>query len=103
MRFPAIKKRRYPRAVLPHGVQLLCWGDTFRGRVRILGEGGMFIDTIHPHSGGIEFEVTIEAEQPIVTRCMTRGVEPGWGMGVEFTVLSDDDRVRIRGIVSRYL
>lgn len=103
MRSQAIKKRRYPRAVIPHSVQLRCWGDTFRGRIRILGEGGMFIDTIHPHAGSAEFEVTIEAEQPIVARCITRELEPGWGMGVEFVAMPDDDRVRIRDIVSRYL
>ncbi len=96
-------RRRFPRAVLPHGVTLRCTGNEFRGRIRILGEGGMFVDTIHPRPVGTEFEIAIESGDPIYARCVSRDIEPGWGMGVEFVQLREPDRARIRELVARYL
>lgn len=96
-------RRRFDRVVVPHQTQLRCWSEDFRGRIRVLGEGGMFIDTIHPRPDGSEMDVVIEAGELIRARCITRNHEPGWGMGVEFIGLREHERSRIRELVSRFL
>ncbi len=95
-------RRRFPRVTVPPDAQLRCFGDSFRGRVRILGEGGMFIDTIHATPDGTEQDVVIEAGESIQVRCVTRVHEPGWGMGVEFVAMHEADRARIRELIARF-
>src|SRR5437867_1919209 len=85
-------RRRFPRVHIPPEAQLRCWGDGFRGLVRVLGEGGMFVDTIHPHPEGAEMNVVIEGKYTIQTHCVTRNHEPGWGMGLEFIELPETER-----------
>lgn len=97
-----VNRRRFPRVNVPADAQLRCFGDSFRGRVRILGEGGMFIDTIHATPDGTEQEVVIEAGETICVRCVTRLHEPGWGMGVEFIGLPEIERARIRELITRF-
>jgi len=95
-------RRRFPRVLLPANLHVRCWGDGFRGRLRVLGEGGMLIDTIHPLPDGTEMEVTIEDDgQPLHVSCISRDHEPGSGMGVEFIRLSETDRGRIRELIAR--
>lgn len=96
-------QRRFHRVRIPSGVHVRCRGDSFRGVIRVLSEGGMFIDTIHPSPVGAQLDVVIEGAEPICARCISRDHEPGWGMGVEFVSLAQQDRVRIRELVSRYV
>ncbi len=97
-------KRRYQRVLLPYDYHIRCKGKDFRGRVRVLGEGGMFVDTLHPSPDGTEMEVIIEAgQEPIRTRCVSRDHEPGCGMGVEFIELPEMERDRIRELISRFI
>ena len=96
-------RRRYPRIQIPVGVHLRCSGETFRGLVRVLGEGGMFIDTIHDSGSGAEMDVVIETDAPVRTKCISRNHEPGHGMGVEFIAMERGERVRIRELMSRYV
>lgn len=96
-------KRRFRRVVLPFDVHVRCWGPGFRGRLRVLSEGGMFVDTIHPPPDGTELEVVIEADPgPIRACCVSRDYEPGSGMGVEFVRLPEADRARIRELIARF-
>jgi hypothetical protein len=96
-------RRRFPRVLLPGHVNLRCQGEGFRGRLRVLGEGGMFIDTIHPLPDGTEAEVTILADgEPIHVRCVSRDHDPGCGMGVEFLRLCEVERDRIRELIARF-
>ena len=89
--------------IFPPTVNLRCWGEGFRGRLRVLSEGGMFIDTIHPRPDGTEMEVSIEAEgEPILVRCVSRDHEPGSGMGLEFVLLRETERGRIRELIARF-
>jgi hypothetical protein len=96
-------KRRFRRALVPPQFLLRCWGEGFRGRVRVLSEGGAFIDTIHPSPPGAEFDATIEAGDAIRVRCISRDLDPGWGMGVEFVALAESDRTRLQDLVGRFL
>ncbi len=95
-------RRQFQRVRIPFEVHVRCWGDGFRGVVRVLGEGGMFIDTIHPSPNGSELDVVIDGTEPIRTRCVSRDQEPGLGMGVEFLRLARAERARIRELISRY-
>jgi len=97
------KQRRFRRVTVPHEMLVRCWGDGFRGRIRILSEGGAFIDTIHPSPPGTEFQVTIEGAQTICTQCISRMVDPGWGMGVEFVAMGQVERAKVRELVCRFL
>ena len=60
----------------------------------------MFIDTIHPQPNGAELNVLFEVANPFRARCVTRDVEPGWGMGVEFVGLEQGDQVRLRELLA---
>lgn len=96
-------RRRFRRVLVPPQVNVRCWGPGFRGRLRVLGEGGMFVDTIHPQPDGTEVEVTIEADGgPIRVYCVSRDHDPGYGMGLEFLRLQSDDRDRILDLVTRF-
>jgi len=96
-------RRRFRRVVFPPSVNVRCWGEGFRGRLRILSEGGMFVDTIHPPLDGTEVEVTVEAEgEAICLRCVSRDHEPGSGMGLEFVGLQETERGRIRELIARF-
>jgi hypothetical protein len=96
-------RRRFQRVVFAPSVNVRCWGEGFRGRLRILSEGGMFIDTIHPRPDGTEVEVTIEGEgEAICLRCVSRDYEPGSGMGLEFVRLQETERGRIRELIARF-
>ncbi len=96
-------RRRFSRILLPADINVRCWGDGFRGRLRILSEGGMFVDTIHPRPDGTEMEVSIEADgEPIRVRCISRDHDPGYGMGVEFIRLQEAERERILGLIARF-
>lgn len=97
------KRRRFRRALVPHETLVRCWGDGFRGRIRVLSEGGAFIDTIHPSPPGAEFQVTIEGTEAIRTQCISRMVDPGWGMGVEFVNMGHVERAKLRELVCRFL
>ena len=115
MNRPKPNRRRYRRVRIPADVHVRCWGDGFRGIVRVMGEGGMFIDTIHPSASGLELELVIEGggrdrlegvgkpSEPIRARCVSRYHEPGLGMGVEFLGLEPAGRIRIRELISRYV
>ncbi len=96
-------RRRFRRVMIPPDAPLRCCGSGFRGAVRVLGEGGMLVDTIHPSPGGTELEVVIEVPEPIRARCISRDYEPGWGMGVEFVSLEHSERARIRELIARYV
>ena len=96
-------RRRHPRVTLPDHYHLRCASDRFRGRIRVLGEGGMFIDTIHPPPDGTEVDVIIEAGDTIHVRCISRDHESGWGVGVEFLQVAPDDRDRLRDLISRFV
>ncbi len=100
---PKLNRRKYPRVSIPTDVHVRCWSDSFRGVVRVLGEGGMFIDTIHPSPNGLEMEVVIDGAEPIHARCVSRVHEPGLGMGVEFQEMERVERLRIRELISRYV
>ena len=95
-------RRKYQRVRIPPEVHLRCWGDDFRGLVRVLGEGGLFVDTIKPTSNGVELQITIEIDKPIQARALTRYHEAGEGMGLEFVDLPADQRNRIKQLVSKY-
>ncbi len=97
------RQRRFPRVLVPHNTLIRCYGADFRGRIRVLSEGGAFIDTIHPSPPGSEFEVTIESPLPIATHCVARMIDPGWGMGVEFIGLGLPERTKLRELVGRFL
>lgn len=95
-------RRRFPRVKIPAGTHVRCWGNDFRGLVRVLGEGGMFVDTIHPASNGAEVDIVIDSGEPIRARCITRDNEAGQGMGVEFVSLNQEDRTRIRELIAKF-
>ena len=96
-------RRRFQRVRIPNDTHMRCWGDSFRGVIRVLGEGGMFIDTIHPSPSGAEMDVQIDGAEPIRAHCVARGHEPGLGMGVEFVGLARTDVARIRDLMARYV
>jgi uncharacterized protein (TIGR02266 family) len=78
-------------------------GPPLIGRIRDLSEGGVFVDTPDPLPVGaaVTFTFVLQpiSEQPVLGRGMVRWCQDTVGMGVQFLVLSDDDRAKIRQFI----
>ena len=88
----------------PEGVWVYwrCNGRDETSRVRDVSLGGMFVETAKPRAvgatAGVDFLVQ---EGQIRAEAVVRHVEPGRGVGLKFTALSDGDRPRLVALMSR--
>jgi hypothetical protein len=98
--------RRYKRLHLPKGIAI-AWQEVSRkevSRIRTLGLGGLFIATPHPPPVGAILKLVFEVPTGDVrARAIVRNVEPGAGMGIEFTGMNFDDRGRLRLLLKKLL
>jgi len=81
-------------------------GLQFEGRISDLSEGGFFIDTINPVPEGsiITFRFNLPGggnEGLLAGEGRVAWQHPLQGMGIRFTRLSDEDRVRLESFLSR--
>jgi hypothetical protein len=99
-------RRRYPRLDLPKGM-LVAWQGSEQktvSRVSTLGSGGIFIATGNPPPAGEVLRVIFDLPSGVVrARGVVRFSQPGRGMGVEFTAMSSDGRVRLDQLVRHLL
>lgn len=81
-------------------------GMRFLGRINDLSLGGMYIDTINPLPEGstVGFQFSLPGdgpESPLSGQGRVVWMVHMQGMGVGFTFLSDEDRVRLEAYLSR--
>jgi PilZ domain len=97
--------RRFTSRVETHErvwVDWRCIGREDISRVRNLSLGGLFVETPKPRGVGstarLEFLVQ---EGQIRADAVVRRAEPGRGLGMKFTAVSEEDRPRLEALISR--
>lgn len=99
-------KRRYERVHLPKGPQVAWQGGGKRmiSSVHSLGLGGLFIATDNPPEPGTSLKLIFEVpDGNVQAMAIVRSVEPGKGMGVQFSRMSTEDRARLDKLLRRLL
>ena len=77
-------------------------GPGVLSRVRNLSLGGIFIETHIQKDLDTPVELYfLEAEGQIRARALVRHAEPGQGLGLKFTILNGQDRIRFGAVMKR--
>ncbi len=79
-----------------------CVGREDISRVRNLSLGGLFVET--PKPGGVGATAKLEflvQEGQIRADAVVRRAEPGGGLAMKFTAVSEEDRPRLEALISR--
>ncbi len=102
---PAFPLRRLnSRVETPEGVWVLwsCDGRNEISQVRDLTLGGLFVETASPRAVGamtaLDFLVQ---EGPIRADAVVRHLNPGHGVGLQFTTMRDGDRSHLAALLNR--
>jgi hypothetical protein len=97
--------RRFTSRVETHDLVWVDWRCVGRediSRVRNLSLGGLFVETPKPRGVGstakLEFLVQ---EGQIRADAVVRRAEPGHGLAMKFTAVSEEDRPRLEALISR--
>jgi hypothetical protein len=80
------ERRISPRYTYDCALQIEWGSATLRGMVRDISDKGMFIETPDPLWIGAAFGAIWELELPLHLDCVVRRIEPGRGMGVQYSV-----------------
>lgn len=100
------KQRRFERIALPKGMWAAWYGggEQETSRVGTLGLAGVFICVPNPPVVGTNVRLAFEVPGGNVSaEAIVRSVEPGKGMGVEFTRVGSNDKVLLRRLLQRLL
>lgn len=100
------KQRRFERISLPKGMWAAWYGggEQQTSRVGTLGMAGVFLCEPNPPVVGTNVRLAFEVPGGNVTaEAIVRSVEPGKGMGVEFTKVGSNDKVLLRRLLQRLL
>lgn len=97
-------RRGTPRAEPGEGVYAFwsCHGLGDLSRVRNLNLGGIFIETAAQKESGAPVELHfLVSEGQICVNAVVRHVSPGDGMGLKFTTLEGQNRLRFGALMKR--
>ena len=102
---PVSYSRRFTsRVETPAGVWVdwRCVGREDISRVRNLSLGGLFVETPKPRGVGstAQLEFLVQEGQ-IRADAVVRRAEPGRGLAMKFTAVSEEDRPRLEALISR--
>src|SRR5712691_13402945 len=101
----AFHSRRFTSRVETHErvwVDFRCGGREDISRGRNLSMGGLFVET--PKSMGVGSTAKLEflvQEGQIRADAVVRRAEPGRGLGMKFTAVSEENRPRLEALISR--
>jgi len=97
-------RRRYPRLREPQGVWVYwdCKGREDTSPVRDLSTGGLFLETeeVRDVDATIKLDFLVQEGQ-IRAKATVRHVEPGSGLGLKFTALTEEDGPRLTALMTR--
>jgi hypothetical protein len=103
---PSTGERRYQRIALPKGMWVAWYGAAQHqiSRVGTLSMGGIFICVPGPPPVGTKLKLAFEVPGgEVQTEGIVRNIEPGKGMGIQFTRLNAKDRVLLQRLMNRLL
>ena len=86
------ERRRNARYACHASVEIEWGSEVLRAVISDLSASGMFIVTREPLWMRAEFSARILDGQRLLVNCVVKRVEPGRGMGVEFTEIPLDSR-----------
>jgi PilZ domain-containing protein len=99
----AQKIRKYPRVTLPKGA-VVAWehaGKRNVSSVSVLALGGLFISTPEPPPVGDVIKLVFEVPGGDVrARATVCDSQPGKGMGIQFTSMTQDARARLSQLMN---
>jgi len=99
-------ERKHPRIALPNGMWVAWYGGAEHqiSRVGTLGMGGIFICVANPPPVGTTLKMAFEVPSgEVQAEGVVRNIEPGKGMGLQFTRLGPKDRVLLQRLLKRLL
>jgi c-di-GMP-binding flagellar brake protein YcgR len=82
--------RRHGRYACTSAVEIEWGSEILRALIRDISKTGMFVVTNDPLWMRAEFSAKILHSEPVQVICIVKRVEPGRGMGVEFTEVPED-------------
>ena len=96
-------RRRSVRVALMREIEYAGSGVRTHRRLTELGANGVYIDTVAPLPEGtpLDLRFTLPDDHIVMAQGVVRYCQPGAGMGVEFTSISDDDHERIQHWIGR--
>src|SRR5216684_5987390 len=102
----AFHSRRFTSRVETHErvwVDWRCDGREDISRVRNMSLGGLFVETRTSRGLGstIKLEFLVQEGQ-IRADAVVRRVEPGNGLALKFTAVTDEDRTRLAALMNRF-
>ena len=101
---PSNSRRLSWRVRTPDGVWISwsCDGRDDVSRVRDLSLEGVFIETSKPRPVGVTAKLDLLVhEGQVRAEAVVRRIEPGCGLGLKFTAISDEDRPRLAALMTR--
>jgi hypothetical protein len=105
MQQQTLHSRRFSSRVETPGNVYVYWssvGYDDTSRIRDLGSGGLFVQTGKSKSVGAKTNLHFLVEEgPIRAEAVVRYVEPGRGLGLQFTAVLEEDRRRLADLMKR--
>jgi len=101
---PSYSRRHTSRVETPDGVWVYwrCNGIDDVSRVRDLGVGGLYVATQSPRPLGIKAKLDLLVQEgQIRAEGVVRHVEPGRGLGMEFTAVAELDCAHLAALMMR--
>ena len=97
--------KRFSSRVVTPGDVYVYWssaGYNDTSRVRDLSSGGLFVRTRKPRSVGAKTNLYFLVEEgQIRAEAVVRRVEPGRGLGLQFTAVREEDRRHLADLMKR--
>ena len=101
---PSYSRRHAPRVEAPDGVWV-CWNSNGRNdvsRVRDLSAAGLFIATPVPQPVNVKAKLDfLVQEGQIRAEAIVRHIEPGHGLGLKFTAVTEQDWPHLAALLTR--
>ncbi|MHB8411665.1 MAG: PilZ domain-containing protein [Candidatus Acidiferrales bacterium] len=92
-------RRRHARYLCNARVKIT-WGEvTLSATLRNISASGMYLETHEPLWLRAEFSARVLLPEALNVTCIVRRVEPGKGMVVEFTELSQEARMNLNHLI----
>jgi PilZ domain len=99
------EKRRYPRVLVPEGLEIRVTGGRSGARVdgvaTVISQGGMFVRTPAPlqQGSGLTLQMVCPSVAFEAVCCVKRISDTG--MGVEYTALTSENEKKLQGLVAQ--
>ena len=96
-------RRQYRRYAVEGSAEMYMKGSQTRtwGPLTDISGSGCYVEMYVPYSAGTELQMAVEvADTKIAAEGIVRVVYPGLGIGIEFTNITDEDRIRLNAMLA---